>query len=108
MIFKFVIKCELALAELQNTKEQKSLPQKSDASRQFDGNAVVGWLDIGRQFFAQRLVVEIGVQIGQDRPLGAEPFDPAQRIGRAAHRHPRRIPPRDGAAAGRRLDAHGH
>ena len=33
-----------------------------------------------RQFAAQHLVVEIGVQIGQDGAARLEPFDPAERI----------------------------
>ena len=45
------------------------------------GDPVIGRLDVRRQFPPQRLVVEIGMQVGQDRPLRLQPLDPGQRLG---------------------------
>ena len=46
---------------------------------------------MGRQPAAQFLVVEVGVQVGQDRPPGLEPLDPGQRLVDAEMARMRRV-----------------
>src|SRR5262245_53123088 len=52
---------------------------RSGAVRQLDRQAVVGRLDMRRQPPAQLVVVEVRMQIGQDRPPGLERLDQLQR-----------------------------
>ena len=44
-------------------------------------HSVVARLDMRRQFLAQDVVVEIGVEVGQDGARGLEPLDPVERFG---------------------------
>ena len=41
---------------------------------------VIGRFDMRRQARFQRLEVEVAVQIGEDRALRLQPFDPGQRL----------------------------
>src|SRR5207244_10242492 len=50
-------------------------------ARQADRKAIVSRLDIGRQLGGQRGVIEVGMEVGQDRPLGVKALDPAERVG---------------------------
>ena len=56
-----------------------------------DADAVIGRLDMRRQLRAQRLVVEIGMQVGQDRALGLDALDPGERLGQAEMARMRRV-----------------
>src|SRR5262245_9761474 len=47
---------------------------------QFDAEPVIGRLDVGREPAAQFVVIEIGMQVGQNRALGFEALDPIQRF----------------------------
>src|SRR5262245_28364875 len=46
----------------------------------FDREPIEGRLHVRRELRPQLVVVEIGMEIGQDRAPGLDPFDPAQRI----------------------------
>src|SRR6266851_10347277 len=45
-----------------------------------DLHPVIGRLDVPRKLAAQGLVVEVGMQVGQDGALGPDALDPGQRI----------------------------
>src|ERR1700693_4813867 len=47
---------------------------------QADLHAVIGRLDVVRKLAAQNLVVDVGMQVGQDGALGPDALDPRQRI----------------------------
>src|SRR6202049_1720134 len=48
--------------------------------RQADLHAVIGRLDVVRKLAAQNLVVDVGMQVGQDGALRPDALDPGQRI----------------------------
>src|SRR5687768_433735 len=53
---------------------------KSVLSTDRPADAVVARLDMGRQLAPQGFVVQIRVHVGEDRALGLEALDPAERI----------------------------
>src|SRR2546423_10935228 len=57
------------------------LARSSLGLRQPDLHAVVGRLDVVRKLGADGLVVDIGMQVGQDRAFRSDPLDPPQRVG---------------------------
>src|SRR5260370_10481460 len=48
--------------------------------RQADRHAVIGRLDVPRKLAAERLVVHVGMQVGQDGALRPDALDPCQRV----------------------------
>src|SRR5262249_56279327 len=61
----------------------RSWNRASVRAHQLEHQAIEGRLHVGRQPRLELLVVEIGVQVGQDRPARLDPLDPAERVGDA-------------------------
>src|ERR1700728_1811977 len=63
------------------SKSQVNWPLRELSLRYADCHAVEAGLDMGWQFLAQNVVVEIGVQVGENGARRLEPVDPAERVG---------------------------
>src|SRR5262245_4111341 len=67
------------------TQQMPDRAEKSSAAgecvvRHLDPQSVEGGLHVGRQLAAQLFVIEIGMEIGQDRAAGLDPRDPRERV----------------------------
>src|SRR5262249_3686504 len=67
------------------TQQMPDRAEKSSAAgecvvRHLDPQSVEGGIHVGRQLAAQLFVIEIGMEIGQDRAAGLDPRDPRERV----------------------------
>src|SRR5260370_42358562 len=63
---------------------------------EFDSEPIIGRLDIGRQPAAQFVVIEIGMQVGENRAPRRDALDPVERLGDGEMTRMRLVAPRIG------------
>jgi len=63
-----------------NLPHEAAFASRGRGIRHKELEPIEGWLDMGRQLTAQLGIIEIGVQIGQNRAAGFDPCDPGERI----------------------------
>ena len=79
-LFKtFCVKIQASLEPSRSNHHFGYIPESVSSEIDRDGHAVIGGFDRGRQLAAERFVVEIDMQVGENGTLGFDALDPLQR-----------------------------